>query len=168
MTRSTRWVWLVSLVASLGAALVLAFVLSLSTQGRGLYERHFVWLFWVNVAVAAALVLVIGFAVVRLALRMRRGKFGSRLLIKLSAIFALVGLLPGLVVYTVSYQFVSRSIEAWFDVRVAGALDAGLGLGRATLDSLVADVGAKTRLAAERLVDSRDSLLPLSLERLRE
>ena len=33
---------------------------------------------------------------------MRRGKFGSRLLIKLAGIFALVGLLPGLVIYTVS------------------------------------------------------------------
>ena len=32
---------------------------------------------------------------------------GSRLLIKLAGIFALVGLLPGLVIYTVSYQFVS-------------------------------------------------------------
>jgi nitrogen fixation/metabolism regulation signal transduction histidine kinase len=73
---------------------------------------------------------------VRLAVRLRRGKFGSRLLIKLAGIFALVGLLPGLVIYTVSYQFVSRSIEAWFDVKVAGALDAGLALGKGTLDAL--------------------------------
>ena len=47
---------------STGAALVLAFVLSLATRGGGFYERHFVWLFWVNVAVAALLVLVIGVA----------------------------------------------------------------------------------------------------------
>jgi hypothetical protein len=83
----------------------------------------------------------------RLAVRLRRGKFGSRLLIKLAGIFALVGLLPGLVIYTVSYQFVSRSIEAWFDVKVAGALDAGLALGKGTLDALTADVLNKTRVA---------------------
>jgi hypothetical protein len=41
----------------------------------------------------------------------------------------------------VSYQFVSRSIESWFDVKVEGALDAGLNLGRATLDTLSADLG---------------------------
>jgi hypothetical protein len=35
-----------------GAALVLAFVLGFSSPGGGFYERHFVWLFWVNVAVA--------------------------------------------------------------------------------------------------------------------
>ena len=116
---AARWTWIVSTVAATGAALVLAFVLSLSTRGGGFYERHFVWLFWVNVAVAGVLVLVIGLAALRLAVRARRGKFGSRLLIKLVGIFTVVGLLPGLVIYTVSYQFVSRSIEAWFDVRVA-------------------------------------------------
>jgi nitrogen fixation/metabolism regulation signal transduction histidine kinase len=167
MTKSTRWAWIVSLVAITGAAMVLAFVLSFSSTGTGFYERHFVWLFWVNVAVAALLVLVIAVAALRLVLRMRRGKFGSRLLIKLAGIFAVVGLLPGLVIYTVSYQFVSRSIEAWFDVKVAGALDAGLSLGKTTLDALVADVGAKTRVAAERLGE-RATLTPLTLERLRE
>jgi PAS domain S-box-containing protein len=168
MSRSSRWAWIVALVATTGAALVLAFVLSFSTAGGGFYERHFVWLFWINVAVAALLALVIALAAIRLVVRVRRGKFGSRLLIKLAGIFAVVGLLPGLVIYTVSYQFVSRSIEAWFDVKVAGALDAGLSLGKSTLDALVSDVGAKTRVAAERLSDTRDVLSPLALERLRE
>ncbi|MDP3085739.1 MAG: ATP-binding protein [Rubrivivax sp.] len=168
MKAATAWTWTVALLATAGAALVLAFVLALSTQDGGLYERHFVWLFWVNVAVGVLLVLVIGVAVLRLAARVRRGKFGSRLLVKLAGIFAVVGLLPGLVVYTVSYQFVSRSIEAWFDVRVAGALDAGLALGKGTLDSLVADLGKKTRVAADRLGEQRAVLAPLALERLRE
>ncbi len=168
MTRATRWTWIVSLVAGTGAALVLAFVLSFATAGGGFYERHFIWLFWVNVAVAGLLVLVILLAAVRLVVRVRHGKFGSRLLIKLAGIFALVGLLPGLVIYTVSYQFVSRSIEAWFDVKVAGALDAGLALGKTTLDALVADIGAKTRVAAERLADAQEPIAPLALERLRE
>ena len=73
----------------------------------------------------------------RLVVRVRRRKFGSRLLLKLAAIFALVGVVPGVLIYTVSYQFVSRSIESWFDVKVESALDAGLNLGRGTLDALV-------------------------------
>ena len=168
MKASTRWTWIVSLVAATGAALVLAFVLSLTTQGGGHYERHYAWLFWVNVAVAVLLALVIGFAALRLTIRLRRRKFGSRLLMKLAGIFAVVGLLPGLVIYTVSYQFVSRSIEAWFDVKVAGALDAGLALGKGTLDAQVADLVGKTRVAAERLADERAAVAPLVLERLRE
>ena len=169
MTTSARWGWIVATLASTGAALVLAFVLSFSTQGGGgFYERHFVWLFWVNVAVAVLLALVVGIVSVRLAVRTRRGKFGSRLLIKLAGIFALVGLLPGLVIYTVSYQFANRSISAWFDERVAGALDAGLALGKGTLDALSADLVAKARVAADRVADSGGSVGPLALERIRE
>ncbi|MDP1899203.1 MAG: ATP-binding protein [Rubrivivax sp.] len=168
MTASARWGWVVTLVATTGAALVLAFVLSFGTQGGGFYEKHFVWLFWVNVAVAALLTLVIGLVAARLVVRMRRGKFGSRLLIKLAGIFAVVGLLPGLVIYTVSYQFANRSIAAWFDVKVAGALDAGLALGKGTLDTLTTDLVGKTRIAAERLADAGLAVAPLTLERLRE
>ena len=169
---SAQWAWIVAAVAATGAGLVLAFVLSFSGPESGTYERHFVWLFWVNVAVAGLLLVVLGAVAVRLYVRLRRGKFGSRLLIKLAGIFALVGLLPGLVIYTVSYQFASRSIEAWFDVKVAGALDAGLALGKGTLDVLASDLGSKARGAAERLADDGRTLgtqaNPLALERLRE
>jgi len=168
VNRNARWVWGVATVAVLGAALVLAFVLSLTGQSEGFYERNFIWLFWLNVSVGGLLVVVIAVALARLALRQRRGKFGTRLLTKLAGIFALVGLLPGLVIYTVSYQFVSRSIEIWFDVKVATALDAGLALGKGTLQSLVDELGTKTRQAAERLGDERITVTPLSLERLRE
>ena len=166
MTSSARWGWIVALVAGTGAALVLAFVLSFSSQGGGFYERHFVWLFWLNLAAAVLLALVIAVVGLRLLLRLRRGKFGSRLLLKLAGIFAVVGLLPGLVIYTVSYQFVSRSIEAWFDVKVAGALDSGLALGKDTLAALANDLRGKALMAAERLAES-PAVSPLVLERLR-
>ena len=168
MKKATRWAWIISTVAATGAGLVLAFLLSIATNNPALYERHYVWLFWVNLTVASLLVLVIAIAAVRLMLRVRRGKFGSRLLLKLAAIFALVGVVPGVLIYTVSYQFVSRSIESWFDVKVETALDAGLKLGKGTIDSLVSDVAAKTRLAAERLGDTAGAAQPLALERLRE
>ncbi|WP_372528404.1 sensor histidine kinase [Piscinibacter sp.] len=172
MTKANRWAWIISLVAITGAVLVLSFLLSVATNNRALYERHYVWLFWVNVAVAAFLILVIGIATVRLMLRVQRGKFGSRLLLKLAAIFALVGAVPGVLIYTVSYQFVARSIESWFDVKVDGALDAGLNLGRSTIDAQKDDLANKTKLAAERLgertTDGRAEVQPLTLERLRE
>ncbi len=168
MTRATRWAWIVALVAMTGGGLVLAFLLALTTNNRVLFERHYEWLFWLNGAVASLLALVVGIAAVRLFLRVRRGRFGSRLLFKLAGIFALVGVLPGLVIYTVSYQFVSRSIESWFDVRVEGALDAGLNLGRATLDAASNDLARRTRSAAERLGESGATPSTLALLRLRE
>ena len=168
MTKSARWGWVVALVALTGVALVLAFVLALTNEVPGFYERQLAWLFWLNLAVAALLALVVVLAALRLAVRRRKGKFGTALLIRLAGIFALVGVLPGVLIYTVSYQFVSRSIEVWFDVRVQGALNAGLNLGRGTLDALVTDLGAKTRVAADRLGETRGAPPPLALERLRE
>jgi len=167
MTKSARWTLLVAMVALVGTSLVLVYLLSLSTAGR-LLEQHFVWLFWVNVAVAGLLLFTIGLATLRLVLRWRRGKFGSRLLAKLAGIFAVVGVIPGVLIYTVSYQFVARSIDSWFDQQVAGALDAGLALGRGTLDAMAADLSIKTRNAAERLSDVRTVVGPLTLERVRE
>ncbi|TAK97966.1 MAG: HAMP domain-containing protein [Aquabacterium sp.] len=149
--KANRWAWIVSGVAMGGASLILAFLLVFATQNSERYEPHYQWLLWANVGLAASLILVILIALGRLALRLRARKFGSKLLLKLAGIFGLVGLLPGLLIYTVSYQFVSRSIETWFDVRVEGALEAGLNLGRSTLDNLTIDLANKARLAAERL-----------------
>ena len=63
MTRAARWAWVISLVIITGVCGVLAFMLSIgATTPRGFFERHYAWLFWVNIAVAVVLVLVIGVA----------------------------------------------------------------------------------------------------------
>ena len=163
-----RWTVGVGAGVVVALGLVLLFLLTLATGNRELYERNYLLLLGLNVAVAGLLVLVIGWIALRLVLRLRQGRFGSRLLVKLAAIFALVGLMPGLMIYVVSYQFVSRSIESWFDVEVEGALAAGLNLGRATLETLAADTGNKTRQAATQLAETPDAMVGLSLERLRD
>lgn len=163
-----RWTVGVGAGAVLALSLVLLFLLTQATGNRELYERNYARLLVLNIAVAALLLTVIGWIVLRLYLRLRQGRFGSRLLVKLAAIFALVGLMPGLMIYVVSYQFVSRSIESWFDVKVEGALDAGLNLGRATLDAMAADLASKTRQAATQLSEAPDSSAGLALERLRD
>jgi nitrogen fixation/metabolism regulation signal transduction histidine kinase len=167
MTKSARWTWAISLVAVLGIVLVLSFVISLSVQPPSIYERRLVWMYWLNVGVAVLLSLVIVIAGARLAIRLRRRKFGSRLLLKLVGMFALVAVVPGIIIYTVSYQFVSRNIESWFDARVEAALSAGLGLGRETLDNLSADAGKKAVRAAERLGDLGAGLNASALEEAR-
>ncbi|MDB5868459.1 MAG: multi-sensor signal transduction histidine kinase, partial [Polaromonas sp.] len=163
-----RWTVGVGAGVVVALGLVLLFLLTQATGNRELYERNYALLFGLNVAVAGLLLLVIGWIMLRLALRLRRGRFGSRLLLKLAAIFALVGLMPGMMIYVVSYQFVSRSIESWFDVKVEGALAAGLNLGRATLDTLAADLANKTRQAATQLAETPEAMVGLGLERLRE
>jgi nitrogen fixation/metabolism regulation signal transduction histidine kinase len=167
--RNTQMRWLLSLAAAtmLAVASVLIFLLALATNNQTRFEQYYERLLYLNLGVAAVFLLVIAWVVWRLVSRVRRGKFGSRLLIKLAAIFALVGFVPGVLIYTVSYQFVSRSIESWFNVKVEGALDAGINLGRNTMDALSADLAIKTRAAAQQLGENT-SMGPLALERLRE
>jgi nitrogen fixation/metabolism regulation signal transduction histidine kinase len=163
-----KWTVGIGAGAMVALSLVLMFLLTQATGNRELYERNYGRLFVLNIVVAALLLLVIGWIGARLLLRLKQGRFGSRLLVKLAAIFALVGLMPGLMIYVVSYQFVSRSIESWFDVKVEGALDAGLNLGRATLDAMALDLANKTRQAAGQIAETPDAMAGLALDRMRE
>ncbi len=167
-SRAVRWTVGIGGAAMVAIGLVLLLLLTQATNNRELYERNYTRLFAVNVAVAGLLLAVIFWIGVRLAVRLRQGRFGSRLLVKLAMIFALVGFAPGLLIYVVSYQFVSRSIESWFDVKVEGALDAGVSLGRATLDTLANDLANKTRAATAQLADMPDAAAGLGLERIRD
>ena len=163
-----RWLVLVSTAVALALGLVLLFLLTQATDNRQLYERNYQLLFGLNMVVAALLMGVILWLIVRLVLRLKHKKFGSRLLLKIAATFAMVGFVPGILIYGVSYQFVARSIESWFDVKVEGALDAGLNLGRTTLDALAAELGQKTKAASIQIDNVSDASLGLNLERLRE
>jgi len=167
-SKAFRWGIVVAVAVAMAIGIVLLFLLTQATGNRELYERNYGRLFALNIVVAILLLLVIVWIAVRLLGRLRKGKFGSRLLVKLAAIFGLVGLVPGLLIYIVSYQFVSRSIESWFDVKVEGALEAGLNLGRATLDAMSSDLANKTRAAAQELADTPNATAAISLERVRE
>ena len=167
-SRAMRWTVGVGMAAMVAIGLVLLFLLTQATNNRALYERNYARLFTLNVVVAALLMLVIVWIVGRLLVRLRRKRFGSRLLVKLAAIFALAGFAPGMLIYVVSYQFVARSIESWFDVKVEGALEAGLNLGRVTLETLSADLANKARTSAPQLASVSDAAATLPLERLRD
>lgn len=167
-SRALRWTLGIGMVAMALIGLVLLYLLTQATNNRELYERNYARLFALNMVVAGLLLAVIAWMAWRLAMRLRQGRFGSRLLVKLAAVFALAGFAPGMLIYVVSYQFVSRSIESWFDVKVEGALEAGLNLGRATLETLSGDLAGKTRSAAQQLQDTSDVTASLALERVRE
>ncbi|MEY3871742.1 MAG: hypothetical protein RLZZ296_737, partial [Pseudomonadota bacterium] len=91
-SRAFRWTLGVGVGVIVALGLVLIFLLTQATGNRELYERNYAILFTLNIGVAALLLVVIGWITLRLLLRLRQRKFGSRLLVKLAAIFALVGL----------------------------------------------------------------------------
>jgi nitrogen fixation/metabolism regulation signal transduction histidine kinase len=158
--------WGAAAMLLMGATLL--YMLTLATNNQALYEQDYALLFVLNMVVAALLLAAIAWIAFRLYQRWRAGRFGTRLLTKLAAIFVLVGLAPGLLIYGVSYQFVSRSIETWFDVKVEGALQAGLSLGRVTLETLAGDLSIKARTAATALNDPGQGPAELQLEKWAE
>ena len=167
-SRALRWTVSTGLAAMVVLGLMLLFFLTQATNNRDMYERNYARLFTLNMVVASLLMAVIAWIAYRLMRRLRQGKFGSRLLVKLAAVFALAGLAPGLLIYVVSYQFVSRSIESWFDVKVEGALEAGLSLGRVTLETLSNDLASKARSVGLQLTDTPDISAVLPMERARD
>ena len=158
------WWWMVLLSLALALSLILLFLLAQATQEWQVYEHHYNWLLGANLFTVSVLLLMVLWMVWRLATRLRQGKFGTRLLIKLAATFALVGVVPGVIIYTVSYQFVARSIEVWFDTKVEGALNAGLSLSRTTLDLTAQDLANKARPLIQQLRQTPDSAIGPVLE----
>ena len=116
-------------LVSLLAILLVSLLVGMSEDAK-FFSQYFVWLYGINLVVGAVLLLVIIVLVVTLTIRWRQGYFGTRLIAKLAMIFGLVGVLPGAILYSVSLQFVGRSIDTWFNVNVESALEAGLNLGR--------------------------------------
>ncbi|MFT4063391.1 ATP-binding protein [Paraburkholderia sp.] len=157
---------LVSTVAV--TAVLLLVLLAAASANTEFFDRYYQWLYAANVAVAMIFLLVVTTLVIIIAVRLRKGKFGTRLLAKLAFFMALVGVVPGGIIYIVSYQFVSRSIESWFDVNVETALASGLNLGRGMLDASLSDLQTKARLMSEQLATSDAAGTTLTLLRLRD
>ncbi|WP_305038308.1 PAS domain-containing sensor histidine kinase [Caballeronia sp. SL2Y3] len=149
-------------------AVLLLVMLALASANTEFFDRYYGWLYAANVAVALIFMLIVISLTLIIVSRVRQGRFGTRLLAKLALIFALVGVLPGAIIYVVSYQFVSRSIESWFDVNVETALTSGLTLGRGMLETSLADFKNRSRQMSDQLASADPSSLTLTLLRLRD
>ena len=142
---------LVTLLSGL-IALILLLLLSTATSNTDFFDQYFIWLYAANIVVGILLLLTIIILVVVISIRWRKGRFGTRLIAKLAMIFALVGVVPGVILYSVSWQFVSKSIETWFDVKVESALNSGLELGRVTLRIAQEEILAEGKFIAEQVI----------------
>ena len=147
MIRALRY----ALVIGSAIASILLFLLASASNNTGFFARNFTWLFGLILVVAGALFVLVLVALWRLYSRYKAGKFGSRLMARLMLLFGGIGIVPGLVIFMVSVQFVSHSIESWFDVKIEAALDSGLNLSRAALDEALANLSANAGTVAATL-----------------
>jgi nitrogen fixation/metabolism regulation signal transduction histidine kinase len=156
------------LIGALALAGVLLLVLALASGNSPAFERNYPLLLALNGVIALILFGVVTALSLRLVHRIRKGRFGARLMTRFALAFALIGVAPGVMVYLVSSLFISRSIESWFNVQVEGALNSGLELGRAVLEAQRDELKNRARAMAAELADTPVPEQIRKLDQLRE
>ena len=158
-----------SLIAAvLVTGIALLALLFNASSDSAVFSESLPGLFAMGSLLGAVLLGLLGWRLWWLQKRIRRGVFGAKLTLKLLAMFGVVAMLPGLVVYAASVFFLNRSIETWFDVRVDNALTAGVNLGQAALDDLLRELGKKGERMGLALSDAGPGSVITSLSTLRE
>jgi nitrogen fixation/metabolism regulation signal transduction histidine kinase len=142
-----RYVLLVSAVLGL----VLLYLLSLASANTAISGDYYKLLLYINIALAGLLILLISYQLWHLYKKIKNGVMGSRLNLRLLSMFALMAIIPGMIVYLVSVNFLTRSIESWFNVKVESALDGGLSLGQRALGIMLVDLEEKAENMATTL-----------------
>jgi nitrogen fixation/metabolism regulation signal transduction histidine kinase len=147
---------------------VFLFLLATASANTSLFAGNYTLLVVLNGTLVVLLMALVAYQLWRLRKNLKEGVFGSRLAARLVLLFALVAVLPGALLYGVSIQFLGKSIESWFDVRVDRALEGGLNLGRNALEYLLKETTNKAAQLALTLEESERGGLAASLNRASE
>ena len=158
--------YIVLISAVLGA--VLLYLLSHASTRSASVGNYYNLLLILNVALAVVLIVLIGLQLWRLYRQIRHSIMGSRLTLRLLGNFALMAIIPGVIVYAVSVNFLTRSIESWFNVKVEAALEGGVRLGQSALDIMLSDLEDKAETMALSLAFQPGNLHLSALNDLRE
>jgi uncharacterized membrane protein len=129
-SRAVRWAVGVGAAIMSAIGLVLLFHAHPGHQQPGAVRAQLRVAVWRQCAGGVLLLAVLVWVGVRLVVRLAAGALWQPSAGQAGRHFCAGGLMPGLLIYVVSYQFVTRSIESWFDVKVEGALVAGVNLAR--------------------------------------
>jgi nitrogen fixation/metabolism regulation signal transduction histidine kinase len=143
--------YLISIGIVVGGALL--YLLSGSSGNSDIFSGGYYGVLGLTGVLALGLLGVVCYQFWRLRNKLKNKVFGSKLTLRLVLSFTLIAVLPGILIYAVSVQFLGKSIESWFDVRVEKALEGGLNLGRSGLDNSLKELAKKTQFAALLLAE---------------
>jgi nitrogen fixation/metabolism regulation signal transduction histidine kinase len=150
-------------IAVSGVLLYLLSIYSSNTEG---FSIDYYSLLGLTGLLASGLMGLVGYQLWRLRSKLKNKVFGAKLTLRLVLFFTLIGVLPGILIYAVSVQFLDKSIESWFDVRVEKALEGGLNLGKSGLDNSLKELAKKAQFTASLLADKRSGQYQRSLDQL--
>ena len=141
-------------IASLFGALLLFLLSKASSSSEFISGSSYTIILILSAVFILSLIAIIANQIKKLFRNIKKDVIGSRLSMRLVISFTLMAVIPGLIVYLVSVNFLTRSIESWFNVKVESALDGGLKLGQKALDIMLTDL----ELKAERMAVTLSSM----------
>ncbi len=133
-------------------------MLSLAAQKGQIGGQWFSALLLVNVVGIIILLLFVVANFFRLLRQYQKRVMGSRLMMRLVALFLLLTCLPIGVVYYFSAQFLSKGVDSWFDVKIEQALGDALLLGQGFLEASKDDLLSKAREDALQIGQASDNI----------
>jgi nitrogen fixation/metabolism regulation signal transduction histidine kinase len=150
-----------------GLALVALFLLSRTAQNSDDFDRLHIAILSINIVGVIVLFILLVGNLARLLREYRNNVPGARLKARMVAMFVGLAVLPLLVVFYFSYQFINRGIDTWFNVEVEEGLDNALRLSQAVLEIRKREHLIATQKVAKRLgeVNERQLVFELSLLR---
>ncbi|NEN74872.1 HAMP domain-containing protein [Pelistega sp. NLN82] len=162
-----KWSLRICFFVVLIAVFVLLALLIGAAGNTSRFAEQFDILFLLNGVLALALLIWVVSLVMGLYKQIKNKKFGAKLTSRFAFFFAMIAIIPGVMIYLLSVQFMSRSVESWFNVKVDSALASGLTLGQASLKTMTDDLLIAARRLAINLNNVSDNNLPAALNQLR-
>jgi nitrogen fixation/metabolism regulation signal transduction histidine kinase len=117
-----------------GSALAALYLLSQTSQNTEDFDRLHITMLMINIGGVLVLFALSAGNLMRLVRDYRNGVPGSRLKARMVAMLVGLAVVPMLVVFYFSMQFINRGIDSWFNVEVETGLDDALKLSRAALE----------------------------------
>ena len=150
-----------------GLVLVALFLLSRTAQNSAEFDRLYNVILGINIAgVVVLFVLLVG-NLVRLLREYRTHVPGAKLKARIVGMFVGLAVLPLLVVFYFSIQFINRGIDTWFNVEVEVGLENALKLSRAALEMQMRQHLYATQQISRRLSDVSERQLVFELSMMR-
>ena len=157
-----------AIIALVGLSAVGLFLLATASANTALLAQHYQALLIVNGVIAALLAVLVVRQLLMLWRRLKSGVFGAKLTLRLVLLLSLMAIVPGALLYGMSMQYLGRSIESWFDVKVDKALEGGLKLSQDVLDNMLRDLKSKASAMSLQLTQRPAAEHAVTLNTLRE
>jgi len=153
--------------AGVSLAVAALFLLTRTVQKSDDFDRLQDVILAINIAGGVLLLALLIGNLARLARDYRQNVPGAKLKARMVGMFVGLAVLPLLVVFYFSMQFINRGIDSWFDVQVEEGLDNALMLSRAALELQKRRNLRSTQSVAQRLalVNDRQTVFELSMLR---